>query len=324
MQKELAGQRAAAAFDTANSEERESELAEISRTFDKYRNSDFGRKLYLIQNSIYGVDIQPIATQIAKLRFFISLTIEQEPNDNPADNYGIRPLPNLETRFVAADTLRGLEKPFQIPLGQTGEVRRLEAELAANRERHFHANTRATKMACRRQDAKLRQQLASELQTAGFPAASAAQFAAWDPFDQNASAANWFDAEYMFGVHSGFDVAIANPPYINVENLAEETREYLFAHYLTCEGRTDIYVAFLEKSLSLLNGTGTMCFIIPVAFTTQQYATKMRQSLISDHHIRELVDASSYRIFENAVVYNVVLSVANRKKRCPHHCAASP
>ena len=108
LQKELAGQRAAAAFNTANQQERDAELQEISDTFEKYRDTDFGRKLYLIQNSIYGVDIQPIATQLAKLRFFISLAIEQQPDDDPEGNYGIRPLPNLETRFVAADTLMPL------------------------------------------------------------------------------------------------------------------------------------------------------------------------------------------------------------------------
>ena len=111
LQKERAGRRAVAAFDTEDQVERESELVDISRTFDKYRVSDFGRKLYLIQNSIYGVDIQPVATQIAKLRFFISLAIEQKPTTDDDDNYGFKPLPNLETRFVAANTLLTLDKP---------------------------------------------------------------------------------------------------------------------------------------------------------------------------------------------------------------------
>ena len=84
------------------------ELVEIDETFKRYRDSDFGRKLYLIQNSIFGVDIQPVACQIAKLRFFISLAIEQEPEQNAA-NFGIKPLPNLETRFIAANTLIGLK-----------------------------------------------------------------------------------------------------------------------------------------------------------------------------------------------------------------------
>ena len=75
---------------------RDEALREISATFEKYRQSDFGRKLYLIQNGIYGVDVQPIACQIAKLRFFISLVIEQNSDPN-AHNLGIRPLPNLET-----------------------------------------------------------------------------------------------------------------------------------------------------------------------------------------------------------------------------------
>ena len=108
LQKERALQRAEIAFDTRDDETRREELIDIDETFKRYRDSDFGRKLYLIQNSIFGVDIQPIACQIAKLRFFISLTIEQEP-DRDADNFGIKPLPNLETRFIAANTLIGLK-----------------------------------------------------------------------------------------------------------------------------------------------------------------------------------------------------------------------
>ena len=119
LQKELAVGRAEVAFDTINPKERGEELKDISDTFERYQDSDFGRKLYLIQNSIYGVDIQPVACQIAKLRFFISLAIEQTTNGNPDDNYGVKPLPNLETRFVAANTLLALDRPVQMLLGET-------------------------------------------------------------------------------------------------------------------------------------------------------------------------------------------------------------
>ena len=64
---------------------------------------DYARKLFLIQNCIYGVDIQPIAVQIAKLRFFISLVVDQPVNDQ-LPNRGVLPLPNLETNFVSANT----------------------------------------------------------------------------------------------------------------------------------------------------------------------------------------------------------------------------
>ena len=82
-------------------DELEREIENINEAFE--RNAlDYGRKLYLIENCIYGVDIQPIATQIAKLRFFISLIVEQRI-DETRENRGVRPLPNLETKFCRSE-----------------------------------------------------------------------------------------------------------------------------------------------------------------------------------------------------------------------------
>src|SRR5207244_4815863 len=101
----------------------EAQIANIEEAFAR-NELDYGRKLFLIENCIYGVDVQPIAIQIAKLRFFISLIVDenvQSPNFSlPAtakrgaeqhaeawtlnNNLGIRPLPNLETKLVAANT----------------------------------------------------------------------------------------------------------------------------------------------------------------------------------------------------------------------------
>jgi hypothetical protein len=83
-------------------------IIDILKTIEPEINV-YETKLSLIENCIYGVDIQPIAVQIAKLRFFISLICEQTPNNNPAGNYGIVPLPNLESKFVAANTLISLD-----------------------------------------------------------------------------------------------------------------------------------------------------------------------------------------------------------------------
>ena len=187
LQKERALQRAAVAFDTKDRPTRDEELKEISRIFENY-SGNFGRKLYLIQNSIFGLDIQSIACQIAKLRFFISLAIEQEP-DSDADNLGIKPLPNLETRFIASNTLIGLESERTLT---SPKAKALEGELGDNRERHFHATTRSQKRACKRDDKKLRGELAKELKRVGMPTDDADKVANWDPYDQNASA-DWFD-----------------------------------------------------------------------------------------------------------------------------------
>ena len=245
LQKELAGRSAAAAFDTEGQVERESELADISRTFEKYRDSDFGRKLYLIQNSIYGVDIQPVATQIAKLRFFISLAIEQQSSDDPTDNYGIRPLPNLETRFVAADTLMPL---YNLQHGLISDhIRGLEQELRKNRERHFHASTRSQKEEYCRADKNLRLELASELQMQGLDTDDANKVAQWDPYDQNADAAQWFDTAYMFGFEEGFDITIGNPPYKQITKGTYPQVRFPFSEGHD-RGKQNLYKMFAEQS----------------------------------------------------------------------------
>ena len=188
-----------------------------------------------------------MASQIAKLRFFISLAIEQEPTADAATNYGIKPLPNLETRFVAANTLLGLDKPAQQTLGRTANVARLERALHENRERHFHATTRRTKTTYRKKDAKLRTELAGALRTAGFPAADANKIAQWDPYDQHASA-DWFDAEYMFGITTGFAVVLGNPPYVQLQkNGGALGRVYKDAGFATFARTGDVYQLFYER-----------------------------------------------------------------------------
>ena len=213
LQKKLAMQKAETAFGTKDQQERDAELLEISETFENY-SGDFGRKLYLIQNSIFGVDIQPIACQIAKLRFFISLAIEQEA-DATAVNFGIKPLPNLETRFVAADTLISL-KVVESIYYFSDEIEMLKAKLADNRERHFHATTRQKKLACRKNDKQLRVALAEKLRTVVLSDDDAGEIAQWDPYDPNEKA-DWFDAGYMFGIADGYDGVVGNPPYVQLQ-----------------------------------------------------------------------------------------------------------
>ena len=298
LQKELAGRRAAATFDTHDSKEREGELAEISRTFEKYRDSNFGRKLYLIQNSIYGVDIQPIATQIAKLRFFISLAIEQQPNEDPADNYGIRPLPNLETRFVAADTLLALDSPQGVLTSQ--RARELQNELLLNRERYFHANNRTLKLRWRDEDQRLRGELAAELRQIGMAAGDAGKIAACDLFDQNAAAANWFDAKYMFGVTDGFDVVIGNPPYVESRNslLSDEMKDSYIGQVLNDWGEglprgSDLLMYFLARSPKLLNDRGYGCLITQNAWLSTDYGKRFQDFSLGKFSVCKIVDTSA-------------------------------
>ena len=159
---------------------REAALAGIDQVFSEANQyNNYGRKLYLIQNCIYGVDIQPIAITIAKLRFFISLVIEQKSDSDKSKNYGIRPLPNLETKFVAANTLIGLKELRQPDLQLLLEndiIQQLRQEIERIRVRYFSENNRQGKLKYIEDEEKCREQLAEALAT---------EHAAWCKQEQN-------------------------------------------------------------------------------------------------------------------------------------------
>jgi hypothetical protein len=100
---------------------------------------------------------------------------------------------------------------------------------------------------------------------------------------------------------------------VNVENLKTELRIEIFKKYKTCTGRTDIYIAFIENALKLLKVNATLSFIIPYAYTNQNYGTLSRELLIKEYFIREILDTTNYLVFDSANVKNVILSVKNKK-----------
>ena len=302
LQKERALQRAEIAFDTQDDPTRRDELIEIDETFKRYRDSDFGRKLYLIQNSIFGIDIQPVACQIAKLRFFISLAIEQEPEQD-AKNFGIKPLPNLETRFIAANTLIGLKAQGTLT---SNKARDLEQALRDNREQHFHATTRQRKRACKIRDEELRTELAAELKHFGMPADDAEKIARWDPYDQNATA-DWFDSEWMFGAADGFDVAIGNPPYIQLQKEGGRLGNlYQDKGFDTFARTGDIYCLFYEKANQLLKNNGHVCFITSNKWMRAGYGKKLRDYFVTLTQPIQLLDMGP-DVFDATVDTNILL-----------------
>ena len=139
-------------------EERKERLAELeSRLKEGQHYPDYERKLYLIENCIYGVDIQPIATQISKLRFFISLLCDQlrSSYDPDAENFGLLSLPNLEAKFVCANTLISLprqENEFEF----SDRISELRIALQENRHKIFRARSTKTKDKYKERDLEIR------------------------------------------------------------------------------------------------------------------------------------------------------------------------
>jgi len=291
------------AYQIQDKKEREKQIVEINESFDRNINDpDYARKLYLIENCIYGVDIQPIAIQISKLRFFISLVSDQKTNSK-LDNFGIKPLPNLETRFVAANTLIGIEKPKEMAsLFENQELKKLENELKQIRHKLFSARTKDTKLKYRQKDAELREKLSDLLKENGWPLDTAEKLAGWDPYDQNLSSP-FFDPEWMFDITDGFDVVIGNPPYIGEKgnkNIFKTVKQTAFGtkHHL---GRMDYFYFFYHKSLDLTKRiNGIITFITTNYFITAHGGLKLRHDLKERCNILSIVNFNELKIFESA------------------------
>ena len=233
--------------------------------------------MYLIENCIYGIDIQPIAVQIAKLRFFISLIIDQNRYKDK-ENFGIRSLPNLETKFVAANTLISLEKP-QLTTGDIflndtyQEINKLSSQLKEIRHQYFNAKIRDEKLKFQKEDKKLRKKISVLLVKVGHTTINAHKIAAFDPYDQN-HYADWFEPEWMFGkdLQQGFNIVIGNPPYISIrtKDFDSSYKEYYKNNFVLAVGQYDLFTLFIEKANQLINKRGTLSLIIPKKLLTNE------------------------------------------------------
>ncbi|HHW19761.1 Eco57I restriction-modification methylase domain-containing protein [Thermodesulfovibrio thiophilus] len=291
-------------FKQDDKNQREERLKEINETFDEGINyPDYARKLYLIENCIYGVDIQPIAIQISKLRFFISLVLDQKV-DRGKENFGIKALPNLETRFVAANTLIGLDKHQH--LFYTDKIKKLEDDIKSLRHKYFTAKTRREKLNYQEKDKELRKRLAKELKNIGFSSDSSEKIAKFDLYDQNASA-DFFDPEWMFGIKDGFDVVIANPPYIRQENIRELKPLLQAQGYEVFNSTSDIYTYFYEKGWQVLKQNGLLCFISSNKWMRAKYGEKLRKFLKEKTVLKQIIDFNGYQVFDATVDTNILL-----------------
>ncbi len=285
----------------------------------KKQDHNYLRKLYLIENCIYGVDIQIIAITIAKLRFFISLTIEQTPNNNPQNNYGITPLPNLETKLIAADSLMCLGEINNGLFEQ--KIRILHTQLATIRESHFFAKTLRTKIKYREKDRNLRQQMLSELANNGITAKTRnalEKIASWDPYNQNGNA-DWFDPKWMFGVNHDFDIIIGNPPYATY-GLKSEYSTNSISIKQKFDGiqrnSKNLFAYFIEKALIFMSNESTLSFIVPHSLSRVDGYRYIREYINKNSTLWQISD--EFNQFSNVTLEMVTIFCSKGSKKIDH------
>ncbi len=297
-----------AAYRTATDDERKEMLADIERSFDEGVNRpDYARKLYLIENCIYGVDIQPIAIQISKLRFFISLVVDQKPTIDAKSNFGIRPLPNLEAKFVAANSLVPLDRSKNL-FTSVDVIREFDEQLKALNHRIFIAKKSREKEELKQLMFSIRCGMAQAMQNCGFIGDKGyQQLMAWEPFDQNVSA-GFFDSEWMFGIQEGFDVVIANPPYLK----ERDNRTYFEPVMSTLWGqkyhlgKMDFWYYFMHKSIEIVKDNAVICFITSRYWIKSSGAKNVIGHIYNDATILSIVDFGKLKVFDAVVGLHMI------------------
>jgi len=276
-------------------------------------NWNYVHKLGIIQNSIYGVDIQPIAVDISKLRFFLSLIVDEKVDDSK-ENRGVESLPNLEFKFICANSLIGLPNTLVGSYKKGLQPKLFEAvdnitELKKLREEYLR---------CIGNEKKLIEKKFQEIQSEMFlnslnwggEDSQTVKLSQWNPFSGESCA--WFNSEWMFGIKDGFDIVIANPPYIKEYTDRKAFNGLRKSSYY--QGKMDLWYFFGSIGLDLLHEKGFECFIATNNWVSNAGASKFRNKVIEESKILEYIDFGNYKIFETADIQTMVFFLQKNKE----------
>jgi adenine-specific DNA-methyltransferase len=119
-------------------------------------------------------------------------------------------------------------------------------------------------------------------------------------------------------IHSNtqkFDIIVGNPPYIRIQHLAPNEREFIQQHYQFCQsGSTDIYIAFYELCHFLLSPSGICALITPNTFLYSETARAMRQYFAQRQNLVQISNYGTIQLFENATTYSAI-TIFDQQKR---------
>jgi type I restriction-modification system DNA methylase subunit len=243
---------------------------------DVRERSPYSFKRNTIHNSLYGVDIDPGAVEIAKLRLWLSLVVDEEETKQ------IKPLPNLDYKIVVGNSLLAL--PFKTH--GLREVEALKQLFFDESDRHTKANLKEAI------DKRLNECFASSKRSLGYEVS--------------------FDFEIcfseVFSDSGGFNIVIGNPPYVRVHKQDAQQKKVLKQLYKSPVGDFDIYVVFIEKGIQIARGGGVICLITPDKFLIREYGVGIR-AIILEHRLVELYDISRADDAFGAAVYPLITTI---------------
>lgn len=232
-------------------------------------------KWHCIENSLYGVDIDSSAVEIAKLRLWLSLVVDEESYDQ------IRPLPNLDYRIVCGNSLHSVQKNL---FNYT-----LYPELEKKKLQYFGTTSPKNKAALRLEIDGLIYQLTDGNQTFDFEV---------------------FFSE-VFSLKKGFDLTMGNPPYVSHDKITDKS--LIKKNYVTYEPFADLYCYFFETAIRIGHSQGVICLITSNSYIKAAYGKPLRKHIANKTDTLHLINIEDFQIFESAIV-NVAISIIQKRE----------
>ncbi len=274
-------------------------------------------KRHIIQNNIYGVDIERGAVDIARLRFWLALIVDEKSPEA---------LPNLDFKIMQGNSLLEQYKGVDLStmtekkVGTEQYITIFDSMLDVYRKNlrdklaeYYVCPNHDKKMLLRKDIADIvKQELIEQSIDIDFEdvdLSANSQFFLWH---------TWFHDVFSRPSKEGFDIVIGNPPYISaptqiVSPELNEQRKRIVASkkYKSLNEKWDLYVPFMELGLQLLCPKGIFAMIVPYPLTNQKYGKKLRKMLAEEYRLLEIADLNGTKIFENATVSNCIPFIQN-------------
>ncbi|MHA1215608.1 MAG: Eco57I restriction-modification methylase domain-containing protein, partial [Candidatus Hodarchaeales archaeon] len=235
------------------------------------RNRDpYTFKWHCIENSLYGVDIDSSAVEIAKLRLWLSLVVDEDSYDQ------IRPLPNLDYRIVCGNSLLSVQKDlFNFTL---------YPELEKKKNQYFGTTSSKNKTVLRKEIEGI--------------------------IDQLTDGKRLFDFEVyfseVFSAKCGFDVVVSNPPYIRQELITNTKPKLLQTFGKQYLSTADLYVYFYFRGIQILSKNGSLIFISSNKWLRSTYGKKLREYISQNVFVRQIIDFGELPVFDAASTFPMI------------------
>ena len=240
-------------------------------------------KLQIIERNLYGVDIDEFAVNIAMLRLWLSLAIEYE-GEVP------EPLPNLDFKILCGDSLLG---PCPDPSELNREFAEHVAKVLGERKSEFMRTT----------DGSRKDELKTEI------ASRKREYAKWLEDGSAEDKLDWrIEFAEVFALREGFDIAVANPPYVQLQRDGGRLGKlYEDAGFETYIRSGDIYQLFYERGCQILRpNCGLLAYITSNSWLKANYGKTTRRYFSESHTPLRLLDLGK-DVFESAIVDSGVL-----------------